>query len=121
MPDMGMEMVNNWIYAIQFPFLIHRNRIGTEYLKTELSRMPVAHACIPSYSVGKNQEDLISKPGWQIICKTLSQNTLLQKIGLVEWLKVKALSSSQILKKKRKEKSTIGKSTIYASYLEYNL
>jgi hypothetical protein len=34
-----------------------------------------------------------SQPG-QIVCTTLSQNTLSQKIGLVEWLKVKALSSS---------------------------
>jgi hypothetical protein len=30
----------------------------------------------------------------QIVHKTLSQKTLSQKVGLVEWLKVKALSSS---------------------------
>jgi hypothetical protein len=26
--------------------------------------MPVAHTCNPSYSGGRNQEDLGSKPGW---------------------------------------------------------
>jgi hypothetical protein len=34
-----------------------------------------------------------SQPG-QIVCKTLSRKTLLQKTELVEWLKVRALSSS---------------------------
>jgi hypothetical protein len=42
---------------------------------------------------------------WQIVRETLSQKTLSQKIGLVEWLKVKALSSSsKHYKKKGKEK-----------------
>jgi hypothetical protein len=34
-----------------------------------------------------------SQPG-QIVCETLFRKTLSQRIGLVEWLKVKALSSS---------------------------
>jgi hypothetical protein len=37
----------------------------------------------------------------QIARETLSQKTLSQKIGFVEWLKVKALSSSPSTKKKK--------------------
>jgi hypothetical protein len=52
--------------------------------------MPVAHACNPSYSGSRDQEDCGLKPA--------QANTYLKKpftkIGLVEWLKVKALSSS---------------------------
>jgi hypothetical protein len=50
----------------------------------------VAHACNPSYSGARDQEDHSLKPDWEI----LSQKTLSQKNWLVEWLKVKALSSS---------------------------
>jgi hypothetical protein len=39
----------------------------------------------------------------QIVCKTLSENTHHKK-GLVEWLKVKALSSSPSAAKKKKKK-----------------
>jgi hypothetical protein len=30
----------------------------------------VAHACNPSYSGGRGQEDCGSKPAWQILCET---------------------------------------------------
>jgi hypothetical protein len=33
----------------------------------------VAHACNPSYSGGRDQEDHGSKPAWQIVHETLSQ------------------------------------------------
>jgi hypothetical protein len=36
------------------------------------SCVPVAHACIPSYSVVRVQEDRGSKPAGQIVCETLS-------------------------------------------------
>jgi hypothetical protein len=49
------------------------------------------------------QQDQGSKPPWANT-KILSQKTLSQKIGLVGWLKVKALSSSPITKKKKKKK-----------------
>jgi hypothetical protein len=39
---------------------------------------PVAHACNPSYSAGRDQEDH----------ETLSQKNPTTKIGLVEWFKV---------------------------------
>jgi hypothetical protein len=41
-----------------------------------------------------------SQPG-QIVHETLSQKTLSQKIGLVKWLKVKALSSDPSTEKKK--------------------
>jgi hypothetical protein len=39
----------------------------------------VAHACNPSYSEGRNQEGLGSKPTGQIVCETLSQKYPSQK------------------------------------------
>jgi hypothetical protein len=45
----------------------------------------------------------------QIARETLSQKTLSQKIGFVEWLKVKALISSPSTKKKKKKaKEVVG-------------
>jgi hypothetical protein len=37
--------------------------------------VPVAHACNPSYSGGRDQEDLGSKPAWA----NSSQNPILKK------------------------------------------
>jgi hypothetical protein len=53
----------------------------------------VAYACNPSYSGGRDQEDYSLKPGQA----KSSQDPILKKPsqkGLVEWLQVKALSSS---------------------------
>jgi hypothetical protein len=61
----------------------------------------VGHVCNPSYSGGRDQEDCGSKPAWEIVHETLSQKTL-QKKGLVEWLKVWALSSNPSTGKKKK-------------------
>jgi hypothetical protein len=59
----------------------------------------VTHASNPSYSGGRDQEDHGLKPSWaKKFCKILSQKT-----GLVEWLKVKALSSSSRTAKKKKK------------------
>jgi hypothetical protein len=66
--------------------------------------VPVAHACNPSYSGGRDQEDRGLMTAWANSSHTLSQKTLSQKIGLVEWLKVKALSLSLSTKKKKKKK-----------------
>jgi hypothetical protein len=57
-------------------------------------RVSEVHACNPSYPGGRDQEDRSLKPAqanslWNPISKNPSQ-----KLGLVEWLKVKALSSS---------------------------
>jgi hypothetical protein len=55
----------------------------------------VAHACNPSYSGGRDEEDHGSKPdrGNSSVPPYLKKP--FTKIELVEWLKVKALSSSQ--------------------------
>jgi hypothetical protein len=51
----------------------------------------------------------------QTVHKTLSQKTLHKKIGLVEWLKVKALSSSLVPTKKKKHYWGLN-SSLYAYY-----
>jgi hypothetical protein len=60
----------------------------------------VAHTCNPGYSGGRDQEDCGSKLARQIVPETLSQKSF-TKIGLVKWLKVKALSSSTTTTKKK--------------------
>jgi hypothetical protein len=59
----------------------------------------MAHVCNPSYSGGRDQEDRVSKPAW---ANRLYLEKPFTKIGLVEWLKVKALSSSPRTSKKKK-------------------
>jgi hypothetical protein len=39
----------------------------------------VAHACNPSYSRGRDQEDRVSKSAGQIVCRILSQKNPSQK------------------------------------------
>jgi hypothetical protein len=59
----------------------------------------VAHACNPSYSGGRD-EDCSSKPAWaNRLRDTISKKPFTKK-GLVEWLKVLALSSSPSTTKK---------------------
>jgi hypothetical protein len=63
----------------------------------------VDHACNPSYSGGRDQEDPSLKPAQanssgDPISKNLSQK---KKKGLVEWFKVKDLSSSPSTTKKK--------------------
>jgi hypothetical protein len=53
----------------------------------------VAHTCNPSYSGGRDQEDHGSKPARANSSQAPLKNRS-QKIGLVEWFKVKALISS---------------------------
>jgi hypothetical protein len=54
----------------------------------------VAHACNPNYSGGRDQEYQGSKPARANSSARLYLEKPFTKIGLVEWLKVKALSSS---------------------------
>jgi hypothetical protein len=53
----------------------------------------MAHTCNPSYS-GDRDEDHSSKPAWANSLRDPISKKPLTKIGLVEWLKVKALSSN---------------------------
>jgi hypothetical protein len=65
--------------------------------------MQVAHACNPSYSGGREQEDHGLKPVWANSSKGLISKIPITKIGLVEWLKVKALSSNPRTTQKKKK------------------
>jgi hypothetical protein len=56
--------------------------------------MLVAHACNLSYLGGRDPEDYSSKPAWANNSERPYLEKPLTKIRLVEWLKVKALSSS---------------------------
>jgi hypothetical protein len=73
--------------------------------KSQACWAPVVHAYNPSCSGGRNQEDQDSKPTWANSSRNYLENTLHRK-ELMEWLKVKVLSSSPSTtkKKKRKEK-----------------
>jgi hypothetical protein len=74
----------------------------------------VAHACNPSYSGGRDQENFGSKPARENSFKRPYLEKPFTKIGLMEWLKVKALSSSPSTT--RKKKSTHYKKGLAHSY-----
>jgi hypothetical protein len=59
-----------------------------------ISQAPVPHACNPSHSGGRGQENRGSKPARANSYRRPYLEKPFPKIGLVEWLKVKALSSS---------------------------
>jgi hypothetical protein len=60
-----------------------------------------AYAYNPSYSGGRDQEDCSRKPAWANSSQDpSSKNPSQKKRGLVEWLKVKALSSIPSTEKK---------------------
>jgi hypothetical protein len=73
----------------------------THHKTSYLSQALVAYACNPSYSGIRDQEDHSSKPG-----RTPYLKIHFTKIGLVEWLKVKALSSSPSTAKTNKQTKT---------------
>jgi hypothetical protein len=64
----------------------------------------VAHAYNASYSGGRDQEDHSLKPAWVNNSVIPYLKKPFTKIGLVEWLKVKALSSSPSTAKNKKPK-----------------
>jgi hypothetical protein len=67
-----------------------------------LSQVLMAHACNPSHSVGRDQEDCGLKPV-NSFRDPILKKTHHQK-GLVNWLKVKAPSSSPVTQKKRRRR-----------------
>jgi hypothetical protein len=71
----------------------------------------VAHACNPSYTGGTGQEERGSKPAQANSSRDPISKNVLQKIGLVEWLKVEALCSSPSTAKKKEEEEK--KTSIY--------
>jgi hypothetical protein len=66
----------------------------------------VAPAYNPSYSGGRDQKDRGSKPAWANgLQDPISKKTITKK-GLMEWLKVQALSSNPSTTKKKKKKKS---------------
>jgi hypothetical protein len=63
----------------------------------------VAHTYNPSYSRGRDQEDCGSKPTWANSSIRPYLKKPITEIGLVEWLKVKALSSNPSTEKKKSD------------------
>jgi uncharacterized membrane protein YoaT (DUF817 family) len=62
----------------------------------------VAHICNPGYLGGRDEEDCGSRPAWANSSGRSYPEKPFTKIGLVEWLKMKALSSSPSTTKKKK-------------------
>jgi hypothetical protein len=78
---------------------------ATEQEFSQFSQVPVADACNPNNSGGRDQEDCSSKPAWanSSMRPYQKKNPLKKKgVGLVEWLKVYSLSSSLSTAKKKK-------------------
>jgi hypothetical protein len=68
-----------------------------------MSHALVAHACNPSYLGGRNQQDHGSKPAWANSSSDPISKKPITKKGVVEWLKVQALSSSPSTTQKKKK------------------
>jgi hypothetical protein len=67
----------------------------------EILQAPVAHVCKPSYSGGRDEEDHGPKPAQENSSTRPYLKKPFIKIGFVEWLKLKALSSSPSTFKKQ--------------------
>jgi hypothetical protein len=63
----------------------------------------VAHTCNPATQEAEIRRIMVQSQSGQIVCETLSQKYQTRK-GLVEWLKVKDLSSSPSTAKKKKSR-----------------
>jgi hypothetical protein len=77
--------------------------IRVQHRKNKRIKVPVAHTCNPSYSGGRDQKDRGSKPAWANSSVRPYLEKPFTKIGLGEWLKVKAVSSSPSTEKKKKK------------------
>jgi hypothetical protein len=66
-----------------------------------LDQAPVAHSCNPGYSGGRDQEYCGSKPAQANSSMRRYLEKPFTKMGLVEWFKVKALSSSPSINNKK--------------------
>jgi hypothetical protein len=64
----------------------------------------VAHTCNSSYSEGRDEEDRDLKPARANSLRDPIWKKPMTKKGLVEWLKVKALSSNPSIGKRKKKK-----------------
>jgi hypothetical protein len=69
--------------------------------KYQVSWAPVAHACNPSYSGGRDWEDCVSKPAPANTLQDSISKKPFTKKRLAEWLKVEAQSSNPRTEKKK--------------------
>jgi hypothetical protein len=67
----------------------------------------IFNPCNPSYSGGRDQEDCSSKPAQSNSLQDPISKKPVTKIGLVEWLRMKVLSSSPSTTKKKKSKCSV--------------
>jgi hypothetical protein len=67
----------------------------------------VAHACSPSYSGDRDQENHGSKQAQANSARDPISKTPITKKGLVEWLKVYSLNSSPSTAKNKKQKKNM--------------
>jgi hypothetical protein len=74
----------------------------TNTIRCEDGQAPVAHACNPSYSGGRDQEDRGSRPPRKIVPRDPYSKKPFTKKGLVEWLKVVSEFKPQYCSKKKK-------------------
>jgi hypothetical protein len=65
---LNLNILNNFLFCLYFCFFIYK--IGEELY---LCRAPAAHACNPSHSEDRDQEDCDQGQLGQIVCETLSQ------------------------------------------------
>jgi hypothetical protein len=79
---------------------------GGTWKRPHFFQVPVAHTCNISYSGGRDQEDHSSKPDPANSLQDSVLKKTLHKKGLVEWLKVYALSSSPSTTGEKKKKKT---------------
>jgi hypothetical protein len=85
--DFSREIRKPKVIYVLLMFLDICHLMKTKQTKTQLtSQAPVVHACNPSNSRGRDQENCGSKPAWANSLRDISQNTQCKK-GLVEWLK----------------------------------
>jgi hypothetical protein len=75
--------------------------LNSSQKKYKWSWVPMAHACNPSYSGSRDQEDHGPKQAWPNSSRDPISKKPITKIGLVEWLKVKTLSSNLSTEKKK--------------------
>jgi hypothetical protein len=73
----------------------------------------VAHTCNPSYSGGGDQENCGLKPAWANSSSRLYLDKTFTKIGLAEWLKVKALTPSPSTEKNKNKKRILTGPLLY--------
>jgi hypothetical protein len=94
--DNILKMVINKTFVFKGTFKINH------FLKT--GQVQVAHTCNPNYSGGRDQENWGSKPAQTNSSQKPISRQSFTKIGLVERLKVEALSSSPSTAKKKRKK-----------------